>query len=263
MLTLKKRYAVFVSLVVMCVTLLSQGLVLHADRSEVDAYVSLSTNLTEVSKICAQANDTCGERILVYTGSDGLLSFSNKLYSDLDSDQKTEFMEVALTATQESSLGVQMKNKVYNFIANQDSPTSAAIKYLKSDASADFVEAKAWFRPFSSPISIALGVICLVIFLFLGLSILFDIAYICLPTLRMILERGEEDGKAFGVSREAISAVRDVEGETSQYKSAISVYFKRRMVIIIIASICLGYVISGQIYDLLTFFVDAFSGMFG
>lgn len=263
MLVLKRRYRSFIVLCSLIMVFFMHSVTLYADRSEVDAVVSLSKNLSEVSKICYQANDTCGLNILVYTPSDGLLSFSNKEYSDLELEEKREFMEVALLSTQESSLGVQMKNRVYNFIANQDTPTSAAIKYLKSDASADFVTAKAWFRPFSSPISIALGVICLVIFLFLGLSMLFDIAYLCLPMFKAILERGEENKQPFGVSREAYSTMIDIHKDNSSYKNVMGVYFTRRMPVVIIASMCLGYVISGKIYDIIVFFVDSFSGIFG
>lgn len=229
-----------------------------ADRSEVDAVTTMEEGQSEINMVCTQANNTCGLEILVYTSSDGMLTFSNKLYSQLDMQEKRDFMQVALEATQETSLGAQQKNKLYNFIASQDNPTSAAIKYLKSDASADFVEAKALFRPFSGVIGTVMGVICLVTFLLLGFSCLFDCAYLCLPSFQALLEHGEEHKKPFGVSREAWRAMKDVTSDM-KYRNIMSVYFSRRIPVVIICCICLGYVISGQIYDIITFIIDAFS----
>ena len=242
---------------ILCI-LFSTGIVLG--RATVDAVTTLGSGLSEVSSVCAQANATCGKTILVYTSSDGLLSFSNSTYSTLTMDEKREFMEVALSAAQETSLGSQQKNKLYNFIAEQDNPTSAAIKYLKADASADFVEAKAWFRPFSGVIGTVLGVICLVVFLFLGVSCIFDCAYLCLPAFQALLERGEEKKKPFGVSREAWRAMRDVTADM-KYRNIMSVYFSRRMPVVIVCCICLGYIISGQIYDVIVYVIDAFSSI--
>lgn len=231
-----------------------------ADRSEVDAVTTMEEGLSEISRVCSQANSTCGLSILVYTSSDGLLTFSNKLYSQLDMQEKREFMQVALEATQETSLGSQQKNKLYNFIAEQDNPTSAAIKYLKSDASADFVEAKAWFRPFSGVIGTIMGVICLVVFLLMGISCLFDCAYLCLPTFQALLEHGEDHKRPFGVSREAWRAMKDVTADM-KYRNIMSVYFSRRAPVVIVCCICLAYIISGQIYDVIVFIIDAFSSI--
>lgn len=231
-----------------------------ADRSEVDAVTTMEEGLSEISRVCSQANSTCGLSILVYTSSDGLLTFSNKLYSQLDMQEKREFMQVALEATQETSLGSQQKNKLYNFIAEQDNPTSAAIKYLKSDASADFVEAKAWFRPFSGVIGTIMGVICLVVFLLMGISCLFDCAYLCLPTFQALLEHGEDHKRPFGVSREAWRAMKDVTADM-KYRNIMSVYFSRRAPVVIVCCICLAYIISGQVYDVIVFIIDAFSSI--
>lgn len=262
--TSKRNFSIINSLMVVILIatllLIYPSMCVKAERSDVDSVVTLETGLSGVSSICLQANNKVGQTILVYTGNDGLLSFSNKLYKEMETEDKREFMKTALEATKESSLGSQMQNKVYNFIAEQDDATTAAVKYLQSDTSADFVSAKAVIRPFSGPISTFMGVLCLLIFLFLGLSLLFDIAFIVLPGFRLIVERGEENKKPFGVSREAYSTVYEIEKDMS-YKSEMVAYIKRRIPVIIIISICLGYLISGKIYDLIVFFIDAFSGV--
>lgn len=244
----------------MLMVLLTSSLSVFADRSDVDATITMQPSQGEIASVCAQANATVGEDILVYTGDDGVLTFSNKLYSDLDMEEKREFMRVALAATKETSLGVQQQNRLYNFIYEQDNAVSAAVRYLQSDTSADFVAAKEWFRPFSSPLSTVMGVLCLLIFIFMGFSIIFDIAYLALPFFQGLLERGEERKRPIGVSREAWAANKEVETD-ERHRGIFSIYLGKRIPAIILMSICLGYVISGYIYDIIIYFIDAFSSI--
>lgn len=244
----------------MLMVLLTSSLSVFADRSDVDATITMQPSQGEIASVCAQANATVGEDILVYTGDDGVLTFSNKLYSDLDMEEKREFMRVALAATKETSLGVQQQNRLYNFIYGQDNAVSAAVRYLQSDTSADFVAAKEWFRPFSSPLSTVMGVLCLLIFIFMGFSIIFDIAYLALPFFQGLLERGEERKRPIGVSREAWAANREVETD-ERHRGVFSIYLGKRIPALILMSLCLGYVISGYIYDIVIYFIDAFSSI--
>ena len=226
--------------------------------ADVDAIVSIQSGLSEVSKICSTANNSVSAgKILSYDSSDGSLTFSNSLYSTLDSVEKRTFMETALFTTKESNLGTKNKNKVYNFIADQDSPVANAVKYLQSDVSADFVEAKAWFAPFSGPVSTVLGVVSLLIFIFMGASMVFDIAYLVLPGFQMVVERGEPDKRPFGVSNEAWKANKEV-ADINNKSNCMTIYLKKRIPVILLIAICLGYLISGQIYSLMVWFIDAF-----
>lgn len=231
----------------------------HAASSDVDSVVSVVSGSAEISRICSQANNSVGgTKILEYDSANGVLGFKNSTYSSLDIEQKRTFMETALSATKECGLGTQQKNKVYNFIADQDSTTSAAMKYLKSDTSADFVAAQAWFRPFSNPISTIMGVLCLLIFIFMGLSMVFDIAYLVLPGFQLILERGDEHKRPFGVSKEAWKANRETES-VNVSDNVLTVYLKKRIPVMLLIAICLGYLISGKIYDLFIWFIDAYN----
>lgn len=239
----------------------------YADEAvSVDSSITLSTNSAEVASICTQANNSVDAKgkstILSYSVSNytTMLKFSNKNYSKLDSTEKRTFMETALSATTKTGLNAKTKNKVYNFIANQDVPVTNAMKYLQTDANADFVEAKKLFDPFSGVIGTILGVLCVAVFLFTGLSIVFDVFYLVLPGVQMMLERGEENKKPFGVSKEAYASLKDSEKD-GEYHNVLSIYMKRRIWLILIMSICIGYLISGAIYDLVVFFIDAFSSI--
>lgn len=255
---MKKRYSFLYVFLMICM-MFSSVIFVHADRSDVDSLCNIGTGQSAVVGICNRANEVAGKNveILVYTASDGILSFSNKDYKDLDMDTRRDFMETALSATKESGLGSKTKNKVYNFIEQQDSTVSAAVKYLKSDASADFVGAKSWFRPFSGVFGYIMGFLCLAIFMFLGASIVFDIAYLVLPGMQLLLEHGNTDKRPFGVSREAWKTQREIES-ADKYQNAVVVYAKRRVGIILICSLCLAYVISGKVYDIIIFFIDIF-----
>lgn len=231
-----------------------------ANATGVDAVTTVMKNSAEISRICAVANDTCSKTILKYDASSGSLSFSNNTYSELTTSEKKEFMEVALLTTKESNLPTTQKNKVYNFIASQDTSVSSAIEYLKSDTSADLAEAKKWFRPFSGPISTVLGLFCIVITTGISLSVVFDICYLVLPGVQLILERGEVDKRPWGVSNEAWASQKEVESSTANMnKSSIQIYLRKRLPVFFLVAIVLGWLISGKIYDMFIYFMDAFS----
>ena len=254
----------FVMVMVCMLGVLYKPIIVQAERKDVDSIVYLTENSSVISSIWSCANGVAGKEILVYTGGDGLLSFSNKNYTSLTVDAREDFMETALLLTKESGLGSQIKNKMYNFIAEQDSTTSASVKLLRSDASTDFVKAASWFKPFGSVAGTLLGILALFIFMFVGLSIVFDIAYLVLPGFKVVVEKGESKRPRW-ISREAYSSAKDSEESISRsngFKGSLGLYFKRRVPSIILMSIALSYLISGQIYDLIAFFIDSFSWVF-
>lgn len=250
-------------LLMIVISICGNSLVVSA-RDDVDSVVYISENAPELLSICTRANSTVGKEILTYTGNDGLLSFSNKSYTELTIDEREAFMETALSLVKSSGLGSQAKNKAYNFIADQDSTTSASVKLLRTDASADFAEAAAMFKPFGSFAGVVLGLVSLFIFMFVGLSIAFDLSYLVLPGFKVILEKGNTTKRPRFVSREAFSSAIDSEDSIAShdYKGCITLYLKRRVPALILMSICLGYLISGKIYDIIVFFIDSFSWIF-
>ena len=247
----------FTSFIISVAVVLSCCMVVSA--SDVRAYTTVSDGaVTTVQGICSNANSSIGGVEILSCSSNGRLSFNTARYLELDGDEKEEFMVRALSVTRNSGLGVKTKNQVYNFIAQQDTSTSAAVKFLVENTSADFVEASKWLEPFTSPIATVTGFICLIIFLMLGLSMLIDIFYMAVPFVRLLLERGEERSKPFGVSTEAWKVVREVEGGSGS-NSVLSLYLRRRVPVIFAASICLGLFITSRIYDIYIFIANIFN----
>lgn len=257
----RKNRKKLVLVVLMLLQIFIISIPVFADTTSVDSVVELSKNSSEINVIVAHSNMASnGVKVLSYNAKEGVLAFSNKKYATLEVDVKQNFMQTALNATRKSHLGKQVKNKMYNFIADQDSTVSSAVKYLQSDVTADFAEAKLWFAPFSGPISTILGLLCIFIFVFMGGSIAFDLAYLVLPGFQLILERGEEHRRPFGVSNSAWKTNKQVEDEKCQ-EGVLSIYLKKRIPEIFIIAICLGYLISGKIYSLMVYFIDAFSAI--
>lgn len=233
---------------------------IRSEAASVKAYCSVSkSNESIIRGICSSANSSYGGTaiILGYTSgtSSGSIYFNQTTYLNLSKSQKEKFMEVALKTVKASSLGPVEKNKVYNFIADQDSATSQAVKYLVESTTPNFVGAMKLVRPFEGAIGIFTGVISVAIFLFLGIGMVFDVMYLALPGVHVILERGEVNRKPFGVSKEAWGVYRDT---VDNYKSEnmVWVYMKKRIPIILVIAVLLGYLISGRIYDVLSVFVQ-------
>jgi hypothetical protein len=227
-----------------------------ADRLEVDSVTYIVKNSSELGLICSVGNTQAGVEVLVYDGSDGTLSFSSKNYSTLTVLEKREFMEVTLLSVNSSGLSPQAKNKTYNFIEEKDSTASAGVKYLKSDAGVDFATAAYLLRPFSGFVGIVLGVMSVFIFIMLGVVMASDLAYMVLPSVRIIGDRSDGERPRW-VSREAFHAVKEAEGSTT-YKGVLGMYLKLKIPLILGMSVCMTYLISGKVFDIIGFLVDAF-----
>lgn len=264
---MRKVVRIFESLSIICFIFILMNISLSVSAADnIDAVIQVPSNYSAtISVICNNANNSvgynsAGNQILHYgtgTNGEGLLYFTAKNYNKLNTDDKNTFMEKALSATTKASLPAKTKNAIYNFIASQDTPVSNAMKYLKSDANADFVEAKKWFDPWSGVVGTIIGVLCVCIMMFLGLSITLDIFYIVIPGMQLMLDKGEENKKPLLISREAYTSVKDAEKDT-EYRNVLSTYLKRRVGLIIILAICLGYLVSGKIYDIVAYLIDSF-----
>lgn len=229
--------------------------------SEIDATLQTVTNSAYLSDLCSQANYSVNEDILSYEAGSGILRFNNRVYSSMSAKDKKAFMEVSLSYVMSipDNASIKMKNSVYNFISKQDTAVSSALKYLQVNTGADLVEAEKWFSPISPYISTLLGVMSLLVFLFLGISIMIDIFYIVLPPFRAALSIGSDVNKRpWGISYEAFTTVTESE-KTEEYKNVLAIYARRRMGVIIIASIAITYLVSGKIYDVVVWLIDSFS----
>lgn len=234
-------------------------------RSSTDAIKFISDD--EATKSLMESstktiNSAIGNKNLLVYSKDGMLSFSSSIYRSLSKDDQRKTMSFALKTIKESQLPSKVKTKVTNFIADQDRTVADSIQALNSDTSSELSSGYAWFIPFASPLSTVLGVFAIIIFVFLTVSIVVDVAYLTVGIFRQFLENGE--GRPKFVSGEAWETAREVDMslQSGTYKDYLVVYFRKRMSILIITSFVLAYLISGQIYSVFTALLDVFRELF-
>lgn len=234
-------------------------------RSSTDAIKFISDD--EATKSLMESstkiiNSAIGNKNLLVYSKDGMLSFSSSIYRSLSKDDQRKTMSFALKTVKESQLPSKVKTKVTNFIADQDRTVADSIQALNSDTSSELSAGYSWFIPFASPFSTVLGVFAIIIFVFLTVSIVVDVAYLTVGIFRQFLENGE--GRPKFVSGEAWETAREVDMslQSGTYKDYLVVYFRKRMSILIITSFVLAYLISGQIYSVFTALLDVFRELF-
>ena len=234
-------------------------------RSSTDAIKFISDD--EATKSLMESstrtiNSSVGDKNLLVYSKDGMLSFSSSIYRSLSKDDQRKTMSFALKTIKESQLPSKVKTKVTNFIADQDRTVADSIQALNSDTSSELSSGYAWFIPFASPFSTALGVLAIVIFVFLTVSLVVDVAYLTVGIFRQFLENGE--GRPKFVSGEAWETAREVDMslQSGTYKDYLVVYFRKRISILILTSLVLAYLISGQIYGIFTTLLDVIRELF-
>lgn len=183
-------------------------------------------------------------------------------YNNLSQKRKQELMEICLVGIQNSNISSTNRNKIYNFISDSDPTVSKLVRQLSKDVTADFAEAYTVLRPFSSPLSTFLGVLSILIFVLLGLTIVVDIAFIVIPGFQWLLLRSTESKKPPFISVEAWDACKEAESTAGLGgRTPLQIYFKSKVKEYIVLAICLLYLVSGQIYTLVGIIVDYFQGL--
>ena len=184
-------------------------------------------------------------------------------YNDLDVADKQDVMQVTLSAINKSSLIQRDKTKLFNFVCDLDKSTSSLVRQLSGDVDPDFANGYAWFKPFSGGVSTFLGFMTIIIFVFLSISILLDVAYLAIPFLRLPVDKifsKHEDDKPFIISKEAWKAIRSAEADNSS-KSAMSYYYRYKIPQFIAIALCLLYLVGGNLFNLIARVIDTFRGM--
>lgn len=272
------RYAIVITLLLGIAILLSPFKVM-ATGSDVEANPTLTLSYSSgedtaitgyVSKVNNYTVNTTGVSLLTFTNkgstaSDstnaGVLTLDFTTYRNLSQEEKSDVMQFALENIKDSGISTMASNKIYNFIESQDESTASLVRQLSNDVNADFAEAYMMFKPFSGALGIVLGVFAIAIFVTLTLMVLVDLSYIVIPIIRDFLTQPQ--GKPKFVSNEAWYAVKEVDGENHSNKNVLTVYLKKKTMQFVALSICILYLLSGQIYILIGNLMDMFRGMLG
>lgn len=272
------RYAIVITLLLGIAILLSPFKVM-ATGSDVEANPTLTLSYSSgedtaitgyVSKVNNYTVNTTGVSLLTFTNkgstaSDstnaGVLTLDFTTYRNLSQEEKSDVMQFALENIKDSGISTMASNKIYNFIESQDESTASLVRQLSNDVNADFAEAYMMFKPFSGALGIVLGIFAIAIFVTLTLMVLVDLSYIVIPIIRDFLTQPQ--GKPKFVSNEAWYAVKEVDGENHSNKNVLTIYLKKKTMQFVALSICILYLLSGQIYILIGNLMDMFRGMLG
>ena len=186
--------------------------------------------------------------------------YMNKVGYDKQSVKvKQQVLQVMYKALDDSEITTRDKNRIYNWLESLDQVNSAVAREFSQNTSADLYGAQKVLMPFQSKIGIVLGILTLTIALALTFSFVWDMAFLSIPFFTLLLTRNNDvslSNRPFLVSQDAVLAYIESNDKGQQ---ALMVWFKLRMKSSIIIGICLTYLISNQIWQLVSFLVDIVS----
>lgn len=219
---------------------------------------------------------------LVNTGSvtdlidDGKL---NQLKTGAKSDFLTDYYNAAQAYTfysedNDGSVTGETMTNWMNLLQNESGVGSQLMTTLMSQTKPDYVKANKIYQPFSGVVGTLLGVGAILIMAFLGVTMVLDLAYIAIPVFQLFVNgdgNGGQGGKKSSfISQEAIDAVSQAVGGQGSGgqgggsgKIAVGIYFKKRILMLVVLGICLLYLVSGNIFALVGWFIDLLSGFLG
>lgn len=153
------------------------------------------------------------------------------------------------------------QNRIDNWIQGIDQANSTIVKSFSSDTNPDLVGASNFLGPIKGPMGTIIGVLCIVIGMGIAFSVVWDLAFLNVPIIETMLTKNRSGAdldlhnKPFLVSQDAVMAYN--ESNNSNYDQPVNgVFLKRRIKSLVIVGLCLTYLVSNQIWNLVGFIVD-------
>lgn len=160
-----------------------------------------------------------------------------------------------------------------NVMQQQTGMGANLLASLLQNTKPDYTTANIIYEPFSGVVGTILGIITILIMAALGITMALDLAYITIPAFQMAMGGSDESGngtkgKGIGgiISQEAKAAVKAADGGQGgqsgdgSYKAAVGIYFKYRWKGLVFLGGCLIYLVHGQIFSFIAWFIDLFNG---
>lgn len=199
---------------------------------------------------------------------------NEKAFASLSSKAQSQVVsDIALysnTAVEDDSVRGVEESTVQSWWKQLQTKEGVGSKFMGEilkNTKPDFVTANQIYEPFSGLVGTIMGIGAVLIMAFLGLVMVLDISYITLPPIRLAVDESKSRGSSSKLfSHDAIYAVQVAEeggNGDGEKKQALGIYFKRRVVMLIILGICLLYLVQGQIYTLVGYILDLVSGFLG
>lgn len=200
---------------------------------------------------CTGADGTMIEIIEIDTAGKNIIFYEDN-FESADVGDRKKALDNFVDACNEADISdTTAQNINEKFTEANATVGSSMMGLLLDNVGADLFTAMKWISPMLKFLRVLIGVGCIVIILLLVFSTVMDCVYIGLPMWR---EHAEKDGvqKPFGVSMEAISTVKEVEGDTGgKYKNPYVVYIRRRATTYFVLALCILYLIAGELSGLI------------
>lgn len=193
----------------------------------------------------------------------------SSLSSKAQSQAVSDIAKLSNTAVEDNSAKGVESSTVQSWWKQLQTKEGVGSKFMGEilkNTKPDFVTANQIYEPFSGLVGTLMGIGAVLIMAFLGLVIVADVAFIALPPVRIFFNDKAKNGGSKLFSHDAIYAVQVAEeggNGDGEKKQALGIYFKRRVVMLIILGICLLYLVQGQIYTLVGYILDLVRGFLG
>lgn len=293
---MKRLKKVIISLMMICL-IACQGLTAFAYSNSAGSLESLCEKAKEDKNVAvgwdySSSKYKCSDGSyllyseLVSTGSTTDLvndTALNKLTTGAKNDFLTDYYNAAqayATFSEENDMsdGVTAETMTnwMELLQNESGVGSQLMTTLMSQTKPDYVTANRIYAPFSGTVGTVLGIVSILLMAFLAITMVLDLAYIAIPAFQLFID-GDGNGGGQGggkkksfISHEAMEAVQMAEGgqggggqNGGSNKLAVSIYFKKRVLMLVVLGICLLYLVSGNIFALVGWFIDLLSGFLG
>lgn len=199
-------------------------------------------------------------------------------FAKLKGSEKSKFLgdmnnQANIAVDQEDGVYDDTKTDWLTNLQNLDGVGSQLMSTLLQNTKPDYVTANRIYEPFSGIVGTVIALGAILIMAALGIVMVLDLSYIGIPIFRNAVEgegSGGQGGKPKWISYEATSAVQQAEGgggaggqDGGSKKTAVGIYFKKRVIMLVILGVCLLYLVQGQIFNLVSWILDLLSGFLG
>ncbi|ASS98397.1 hypothetical protein B9L19_03500 [Geobacillus thermocatenulatus] len=213
-------------------------------------------------------NESSDKRILVYDEANGVIKFNSKNFDDATDKSRKKALGIFVDALQNSPVSLQTQQNIINTMSTANEEVSKLLVPLLMDtAKADVYTAMRWVKPIIPVIQVIFGIGAVIISILLIGSTVIDLVFIGLPIAREAIldNRSEKSGRVKFISSDAEAVIKEVESSladnTGRYKNAYLTYFKRRALTYIILSICLLYLVMGELGNLIAWLLSLGEGV--
>lgn len=210
-----------------------------------------------------------GKKIALEYGSEIIgANFRNKViwfdevaFNDMEFENRQEAIKFLLGEIGNSKLSPKSKNKLYNFVQNQDLDSNKVLRNLEKDVNADLDSGISYTSFLQRPVSVTLGVLSHVMFWGLFLKLVLDVLYITLPSVQYIIDSRFGEKKYYGKIISNAARIGVIERDKDGYNPLVLLTYMRRTIVSnVIMALAFLFLIRGTIIEFIAELVSAFSG---